>query len=295
LGLARLSKATVISPRSDYEEVARSLAQFEEFHRIGETEANFDPGLQELTVRAVRLFAQADQAVKDLNIQLLPGVIDIVFRGVKIPRHEFEAADWDDLLTKAESELAPITERVRAQKALLQKTVKEENDALVLKEALQAYSNFSVDVGRLQKLQRFRAVVATVGNETVHELRSSLLESLVVSQSINAEQSLVGEDVEGIGHQAACHPSRHPAGSDGGLQEDMRGLRFRNEEQARVAGRDREDQRREPDDAAQTQGTCRGGEGHARRSQSLGWIEENRHDFWVHTREEGFRVQEKVR
>jgi len=61
LGLARLSKVTVIAPRSEYEAVARALAKFEDFHRIEQTEPNFDPALQELTVKAVRLFALADR------------------------------------------------------------------------------------------------------------------------------------------------------------------------------------------------------------------------------------------
>ena len=101
LYIAHLSKVTFISPRSEYGDVSRCLAQFEDFHRIDEGEPNFDSVLQELTVKAVRLFAQADQAVKDLGLQLMPGKVDIVFRGVKIPRSEYEAESWEERLGKA--------------------------------------------------------------------------------------------------------------------------------------------------------------------------------------------------
>ena len=122
MGVARLTKVTIISPRSEYGEVAKALAQFEDFHPIPSAAPNFDPGVQELTVRAVRLFAQADQAVKDLGLKLMPGQMDIVFRGVKVPQSTFEAADWGGLLGEAEVRLAPIVEEVREEKAQLQKS-----------------------------------------------------------------------------------------------------------------------------------------------------------------------------
>ena len=114
MGIARLSKVTVIAPRNEYDRVARELAEFEDFHRTEQKESSFDPALQELTVKAVRLFSEADQAVKDLGIQLMPGAMDIVFRGVKIPRRQVQADDWDDLLQKAERELNPLAEETRA-------------------------------------------------------------------------------------------------------------------------------------------------------------------------------------
>jgi V/A-type H+-transporting ATPase subunit I len=191
LGLARLSKVTVISARSEYQEVARALASFEDFHRLEAGDANFDPKLQELTVKAVRLFALSDQAVKDLGLQLMPGVIDIVFRGVKIPRHEFSARGWEDLLVKAEGELTPIAEEVRTQKALLQKTAKEETDALALREALQLVSSFSVDIGRIPNLQRLRVVLTVVGKETATELRNSLPDALVSEEQLTELKSLL--------------------------------------------------------------------------------------------------------
>ncbi len=191
MGLARLSKVTVITPRSEYEEAARRLAQFGDFHRIQQKEPNFDPVLQELTVRAVRLFAQADQAVKDLAIQLMPGMIDIVFRGVKVPRSEFEAEDWEDLLDKADRDLGPIAEEIKALKSQLQKVTKEQADAAAFKEALLAVSGTLLDMSKLPGLSRFKVVVAAVENRMLIELRSSLPEAMVISQPLTPTLSLV--------------------------------------------------------------------------------------------------------
>jgi len=191
LGLAQLSKVTVISPRSEYGEVASGLARFEDFHPIGQDELNFDPKLQELSIKAVRLFAQADQAVKDLSIPLMPGVIDIVFRGVKIPKSEFDAESWETLLNDAEVQINPIIDEVRAQRALLQKVAKEESDLNSLRDALQAVAGFSADVGDLGQFQRLRVVLTVVRSEVLAELKNSLPSSIFLSQPLGPSRSLV--------------------------------------------------------------------------------------------------------
>ena len=82
MGVARLAKVTVIAPRSEYVDVAKALAQFEDFHPVEGAPQIFGRGVQEVTVKAVRLFAQAGEAVEDLGLQLRRGLMVGVFRGV---------------------------------------------------------------------------------------------------------------------------------------------------------------------------------------------------------------------
>jgi V/A-type H+-transporting ATPase subunit I len=191
LGVARLAKVTIISPRSEYEDVAKALAQFEDFHPLDDAPQNFDPGVQELTVKAVRLFAQADQAVKDLGLKLMPGQMDIVFRGVKIPQSTFEASNWEELLNRADSQLEPITEEVRAERILLQKAQKDEADSEALMGALQLVSGFSSDLTGLSDLEHFKAVVSIAENGKLSEFRKSLPDAMFLSQAVSKEQTLV--------------------------------------------------------------------------------------------------------
>jgi V/A-type H+/Na+-transporting ATPase subunit I len=191
LGVARLSKVTVIAPRSEYEGVARALAKFEDFHPLEGAPPNFDPGVQELTVKAVRIFAQADQAVKDLGLKLMPGQMEIVFGGVKVPQSTFEATDWKELLNKADSQLEPIANEVKTEKALLQKAQKDEADSEALMGALQTVSGFSSDLAGLPDLLRFKAVVTVVNNEKLEEFRKSLPDAVFLSHPVSKEQTLV--------------------------------------------------------------------------------------------------------
>ncbi len=191
MGMARLTKVTVIAPRSEQAEVAKALVKFEDFHPVAGRSPDFDPALQELTVKAVRLFAQADQATKDLDLQLMPSSIDIVLRGVKVPQSVFEAGTWEDLLNKAEVELNPIAEEVGMQKTLLQKVAKEETDAQTLMGALQLVSGFSADLGKLFDLHRFKVVLAIAQDEDLPELQNSLPDVVFLSQPLTQSHSLV--------------------------------------------------------------------------------------------------------
>ena len=191
MGVARLSKVTIIAPRSEYEDVAKALANFEDFHPVEGAPQNFDPGVQELTVKAVKLFAQADQAVKDLGLKLMPGQMDIVFRGVKIPKSTYEASTWEELLNKADTQLAPISEEVRAEKVQLQRAQKDEADSEALMGALKVVSDFSSNLTGLSDLKHFKGVVSLVENEKLEEFRKSLPEAVFLSQPITKEQTLV--------------------------------------------------------------------------------------------------------
>ena len=190
MGVAPLSKVTIISPRSEYQDVAKALAQFEHFHPLQQGGASFDPGVQELTVRAVRLFAQADQATKDLGLQLMPGQMDIVFRGAKVPTSEFSAESWGELLSNAEAQLTPIVEDVRSRKVQLQKALKEETDAGNIRAALSTVSGFSSNLGGLSRLGMFSGVAAVVASERLDEFRNSIPEAIFLSQALSKEQTL---------------------------------------------------------------------------------------------------------
>jgi V/A-type H+-transporting ATPase subunit I len=191
LGVAQLSKVTVLAPRSDYQEVIKRLSKFQDFHSIEDAGQFFDPVTQDLAVRAVRLFTQADQLVKDLSIPLVPGTIDTVFKGVSISQTEYYARNWGDLLDKAEKEMEPIRIEVKATLSRDAQLAKEESDTQALIDALRSVANISADLGRLNRLKRVKAVLVIAGSITLLELQKSLPDAVFISQPISEVQSLI--------------------------------------------------------------------------------------------------------
>jgi V/A-type H+-transporting ATPase subunit I len=191
LGVVALDRVSVIAPRSDYEEVAKRLSQFKDFHPIDNESRNFDPAVEELAVRAVRLYAQADQVVRDLSISLAPRMLDVIFRGVRIPRSEYQATDWKELLDKTERELRPIYDEVGNERSRLTNLVKEESDVLALMNSLMVISGFSADLERFSRPGKLKVVLAISDSETVPELQKSLSDMIFLSQKVSETQSLV--------------------------------------------------------------------------------------------------------
>jgi len=191
VGVARLSRVTVILPRGDYQEALTYLSQFEEFHRISTEQGAFDPVTEELAVRAVRLFAQTDQAVKSLSLPLSPPMLDVIFRGVSVPETVYEAARWNELLDKAETEARPVVDAVNGAVGRLAQLEKDEQDTRALSEALRSVADLSVDLGRLGQLKRMTGVVAIAEKDTLDELRNSLSDLVFVAQPLRGSQSVV--------------------------------------------------------------------------------------------------------
>ncbi len=158
---------------------------------MADKESGFDSLVQELDVRAVRLFALADQTVKDLAVPLMPGTMDIVFRGVKIPSSEFEARNWDDLLRKAEAMLSPIMDETRKQRSALQQATNAETTTRTLLDAMKVVSGFSADLSNDDALHWFKVTLAVVENSTLPEFSRSLSDLIVVTQPLSQSHSLV--------------------------------------------------------------------------------------------------------
>jgi len=191
VGVARLSKVTVILPRADYQEALTRLSQFEEFHRVPTEQGAFDPATEELAVRAVKLFAQTDQAVKSLSLPLSPPMLDVIFRGVSVPETVYEAERWNELLDRAESEARPLVEAVNAAVGRLSQLEKEEQDTRALSEALRSVADLPVDLGKLGQLKRMSAVVAISEKDTLDELRNSLADLVFVAQPLSGSKVVV--------------------------------------------------------------------------------------------------------
>ncbi|MDA4128621.1 MAG: hypothetical protein OK422_04110 [Thaumarchaeota archaeon] len=191
MGIAALEKVTVIAPRTDYPDVAKRLAEFKDFHIVESKSRNFDPNLEGLAVRAVRLYAQADQVVKDLSIPLAPGMLDVIFRGVRVPRAEYNVKDLADLLDRAERDLNPIYEVARNERARLNGLTKDESDVEALMNSLKLLSGLSVDLTRFARPGVLKVVLAIVDTDSVSELGQSLADMIFLSREVGSEKSLV--------------------------------------------------------------------------------------------------------
>jgi V/A-type H+-transporting ATPase subunit I len=191
MGKARLCRVTVISPRSEYEDVSRKIAEFSDFHVIGQENSTFDKRIQELDSRAVRLYAMADQMVKELFLKPFPGAIDMIFKGVKINRKVFDAKDWDELLTKAENIIFPISKIVLDLKAKLQQAQKGIQETKAMLELVSLVASMKVDLSNLKNMKRLGISLIVIQTKALEEFLNSVPDTITLSQRLSDIYTLV--------------------------------------------------------------------------------------------------------
>ena len=82
MGLAKLMKATVILPRTDTQEAVSKLAELEWFHPLQSAiSEHTNPYLDDLLLKAQRLFQDIDEVVRALGIPLETGIMATMFKG----------------------------------------------------------------------------------------------------------------------------------------------------------------------------------------------------------------------
>ncbi len=191
MGKAKLCRVTVVSPRSEYESVTRKIAEFRDFHIIEQKNSIFDSRIQELDSRAVRLYAIADQTAKDLGLQPMPGAIDVVFRGVKINRKVFDARDWEELISRAEYILSPVSKRVQEVKSSIQKAQKEINETRTMLELVSLVSSHPLDLRGLGKMKRLGLTLVILQQKALGEFLGSIPDTICKTEKLSDLYTLV--------------------------------------------------------------------------------------------------------
>lgn len=191
MGVASLTKVTLLLPRSELNDCLRSLFEFEWFHPEQPESSSSDPYLSDLNGRAFRLFASLDDLVKKLSIPLEPNVIEVLKKGYKIEREVKSARDWADLIGRLEVEAAPIIEGLVNLLEDAARIRKKVSDYEALKAALYSIQQFSIDLGTLSRLRRLHVVFTLAATKDVAEIRRSLPDVLIIECPLTKNDSAI--------------------------------------------------------------------------------------------------------
>src|SRR6476659_10506635 len=94
MGQAKLMKATIILPRMETQEAVSKLAELEWFHPLqSATSEHTNPYLDDLLLKAQRLFQDIDEVVRALGIPLETGVMSTMFKGALRDKTDYAIRD----------------------------------------------------------------------------------------------------------------------------------------------------------------------------------------------------------
>mgnify|MGYP001613728610 CR=1 FL=1 len=93
LVVQKLVKVTLLSPREELSKVTTKLSNFEMFHAVKEGLGSpSDSNLDDLAIRALRVFLDLDEILKGLDIKEV-GLIETLTKGNKIEKEKIKIKD----------------------------------------------------------------------------------------------------------------------------------------------------------------------------------------------------------
>ena len=90
MAVSELLIGNVVLPRTDSPSAISRLTEFEWFHKIESENETITPEIDDLLLRAQKMYQSVDEVVKGLSIPLRVGIMEILFKGTVIKKKDFE-------------------------------------------------------------------------------------------------------------------------------------------------------------------------------------------------------------
>ena len=174
MGLAKLMKATIVLPRVDTQEVVSRLAELEWFHPIQTPSDHPNPYLDDLLLKAQRLFQEIDEVIKELGIPLETGVMATMFKGAPKGKTDYFIENIQNFIADLEDKSAAILDNPKKVIAERNKVAKELEEYRNLKDALEMAAKVNLDLTLFGKLKHFFSGLFVIDSADEVETRRTL-------------------------------------------------------------------------------------------------------------------------
>src|ERR687896_1292568 len=174
MGLAKLMKATIVLPRLDTQEVVSRLAELEWFHSIQTPSDHSNPYLDDLLLKAQRLFQEIDEVIKDLGIPLETGVMATMFKGAPKGKTDYFIENIQNFIADLEDKSAAILDNPKKVIAERNKVAKELEEYRNLKDALEMAAKVNLDLTLFGKFKYFFSGLFVIDSTDEVEIRRTL-------------------------------------------------------------------------------------------------------------------------
>jgi V/A-type H+/Na+-transporting ATPase subunit I len=178
LVVADLMLGSIVLPRSETPQAVSRLAEFEWFHKI-ETENDIvTPEIDDLLLRAQKIYQSVDDVVKGLQIPPQVGIMEILFKGTVIKKKQYELAELESMISDLEKKLSTIdgASKLLDDAASTQRAIDEYS---TLKETLDVVKKLNVDLEGFGLMRYFYTNLFVINSSDFAEVSRSL-EGVVV-------------------------------------------------------------------------------------------------------------------
>ena len=189
MGLAKLMKATIILPRTETQEVVSKLAELEWFHPIQAPSDHLNPFLDDLLLKAQRLFQEIDETTKQLGVPLETGVMATMFKGAPKGKTDYVIEDIQNFIADLEDKSAALLADPKKILAEQNKVVKLLEEYRNLEGALEMAANLNLDLTLFGKIRHFFSGLFVIDSTDEAEIRKALGDLPIYTSKLSEQKT----------------------------------------------------------------------------------------------------------
>ena len=223
MGQAKLMKATIILPRIETQEAISRLAELEWFHLLPSASSSSsehpNPYLDDLLLRAQKLFQDTDEVVRALGIPLETGVMATMFKGAPKGKTDYAIDDIQHFIADLEDKSKALLyepKKILLERNNLSKSIEEYNN---IEAALKMAATINLDLSSFRQLKRFYADIFIIDSKDEEEIQKSLGDLPLYINKLNEQKSSIvvfsssedSERVIKVMRSFGVHPLQIPA------------------------------------------------------------------------------------
>lgn len=172
--VADLKLGSIILPRSESPQAVSRLAEFEWFHKIDTENDIVTPEVDDLLLRAQKLYQTVDDVIKGLQIPLQVGILEVLFKGTVIKKKQYELDEVGSMISDLEQKSPTIVDgaaRALDESATAQRAAEEYS---TIKETLNVARRLNVDLGGFGLMRYFYTNLFVINSTEYDEVFRSL-------------------------------------------------------------------------------------------------------------------------
>ena len=185
---ADLILGSVILPRSESPEAISRLAEFDWFHNLETKSDTVTPEIDDLLLKAQKLYQSIDEVVKGLQIPPRVGILEILFKGTVIKKTSYELNEIENMIEDLEEKSLSILKQPKKLLDEYAETERSLEEYTVLKETIEVVKKLNVNLSNLGLTKYFYTNLFVIDSKDYSEIARSLQDIPIFSYALENKQ-----------------------------------------------------------------------------------------------------------
>ena len=187
MAVSELLIGNIVLPRTDSPAAISRLTEFGWFHKIETENETVTPEIDDLLLRAQKIYQSVDEVVKGLGIPLRVGIMEILFKGTVIKKRKFELDEIENMINDLERKTPDVI--TKAEKLLKEhaETKSSLEEYSSLKETLKIVNKLNIDLGNFGLMRYFYTNLFVIKSADYGEISRSLEEITIYKYDLGSK------------------------------------------------------------------------------------------------------------